>query len=98
MDVQAITLNSDHEAVARHAGVAVGHYLNVFIVQRCGELLTLGSSVIALADTPCRFREEGSFATNLASYTCKHDVVGIDAVESIDIELSLGLSESLFLR
>jgi hypothetical protein len=32
MDIQAVTLNSDYEAVARNGEIAVSHYLNVFIV------------------------------------------------------------------
>ncbi len=32
MDIQAVTLNSDYEAVARNGGIVVSHYLNVFIV------------------------------------------------------------------
>ena len=85
MNVHTFTLNSDDEAVTGHGGIAVSNYLDVFIVQGRDKLLFLSSSVIALGDPPRRLCHQRCFATDFASDTRKHHVIGIDAVEGIGI-------------
>ena len=44
MDVNAVTLDFDHEAVARNGGIAVSNYLDVFFVLGCDKLLPLAAA------------------------------------------------------